>query len=109
MSTFYDRTSRQPSARAVADAAVAERISAIWEWSRRGYGAPRIHAMLARDGIRVGRERAERLMRQLGIQGAHLDKHWKTTRQDRSAHCGSRSGRAGFHHRCAEHAVGLRT
>jgi hypothetical protein len=39
VSTFYDRTNQQPSARAVADAAVAERISAIWERSRRTYGA----------------------------------------------------------------------
>jgi len=85
VSTFYDRTSREPSARAVADAAVVERISAIWERSRRSYGAPRIHAMLAREGIRVGRKRVERLMQQLGIQGAHLRKHWKTTRQDRRA------------------------
>ena len=85
VSTFCDRTSRQPSARAVADAALAERVEAIWERSRRSYGAPRIHAMLARDGIRVGRKRVERLMRHLGIQGAHLHKHWKTTRQDRSA------------------------
>ena len=85
VSTFYDRTSREPSDRAVADAAVAERIEAIWERSRRTYGAPRIHAMLARDGIRVGRKRVERLMRQLGIQGAHLRKHWNTTRQDRHA------------------------
>jgi putative transposase len=69
VSTFYDRTSRTPSARATADAAVAERIEAIWERSRRTYGAPRIHAMLAREGIRVGRKRVERLMRQLGIQG----------------------------------------
>src|SRR5829696_6612703 len=53
--------------------------------ARRSYGAPRIHAMLAREGIRVGRKRVERLMRQLGIAGAHLYKHWKTTRQDRSA------------------------
>ena len=77
VSTFYDRTSRTLSARAVADAAVAERIEAIWERSRRTYGAPRIHAMLAREGIRVGRKRVERLMGQLGIQGAHLHKHWK--------------------------------
>jgi putative transposase len=27
----------------------------------------------------------ERLMRQLGIQGAHLHKHWKTTRQDKAS------------------------
>ena len=85
VSTFYDCTSRRPSARAVADAALAERVEAIWERSRRSYGAPRIHAMLARDGIRVGRKRVERLMRHLGIQGAHLHKHWKTTRQDSSA------------------------
>ena len=67
----------------MADAAVAERIEAIWERSRRTYGAPRIHAMLAREGIRVGRKRVQRLMRQLGIQGAHLHKHWNTTRQDK--------------------------
>jgi putative transposase len=85
VSTFYDRTSREPSVRAVADAVLAERIEAIWERSRRSYGAPRIHAMLAREGIRVGRKRVERLMRGLGIQGAHLHKHWKTTRQDRHA------------------------
>ncbi|HEX6759223.1 MAG TPA: IS3 family transposase [Propionibacteriaceae bacterium] len=85
VSTFYDRSSREPSARAVADATVVERIEASWERSRRTYGAPRIHAMLAREGIRVGRKRVERLMRQVGIQGAHLHKHWKTTRQDRHA------------------------
>jgi putative transposase len=77
VSTFYDRTSRVPSVRAVADAVVAERIEEIWQRSRRSYGAPRIHAMLAREGIRVGRKRVERLMRGLGIQGAHLHKHWK--------------------------------
>jgi putative transposase len=57
-STFYDRISRAPSARAVADAAVVERIEAIWERSRRSFGAPRIDAMLAREGIRVGRKHA---------------------------------------------------
>ena len=85
VSTYYDRLDRKPSARAVADAAVVERIEAIWERSRRSYGAPRLHAMLARDGIRVGRKRVERLMRQSGIQGVHLRKHWNTTRQDHDA------------------------
>jgi transposase InsO family protein len=85
VSTFYDGSSREPSARAVADAGVVKRIEAIWERSRCSYGAPRIHAMLAREGIRVGRKRVERLMRGLGIQGAHLRKHWNTTRQDRDA------------------------
>ena len=84
-STFYDRTSREPSARAVADAAVAERIEAIWEQSRRTYGAPRIRAMLAREGIRVGRKRLERLMRQLGHSGRSPAQTLKTTRQDKRA------------------------
>jgi putative transposase len=41
--------------------------------------------MLAREGIRAGRKRVERLMRQLGIRGPHLHKHWKTTRQNKRA------------------------
>jgi HTH-like domain len=51
--------------------------------SRADIGAPRIHAMLARDDIRVGRKRVERLMRQAGIQGAHLHKRSNTTWQDK--------------------------
>jgi HTH-like domain len=54
VSTFYNRVSRVPSTRAVADVAVAERIEEIWQRSRRSYGAPHIYAMLAREGIRVG-------------------------------------------------------
>ena len=83
VSTYYDRVSRQPSARALSDAALTERIEAIWEHSRRSYGSPRIHAMLAREGVKVGRKRVERLMRNAGIEGIHLRKHWRTTRQDR--------------------------
>jgi putative transposase len=82
VSTYYDRLTRPPSSRALTDAALLERIEAIWEHSRRSYGAPRVHAMLAREGVRVGRKRVERLMRTAGIQGIHLRKHWATTRQD---------------------------
>lgn len=39
--------------------------------------------MLARDDIRVGRKRVERLMRQAGIQGDHLHKRWNTAWQDK--------------------------
>ena len=47
VSTYYDRISRPPSTRTLSDAALAERIEAIWEDSRRSYGSPRVHAMLA--------------------------------------------------------------
>ena len=61
---------RRPSARSLADAALAERIEAIHEASRGIYGAPRIQAELADDhAICVGKKRVARLMRDLGIQG----------------------------------------
>lgn len=82
VSTYYDRTGRIPSARALRNAALTERIEAIWEASRRSYGSPRVHAMLAREGIAVSENRVARLMATAGIAGAHLRKHWKTTRQD---------------------------
>jgi hypothetical protein len=99
---------RQPSAGAVADAAVAERIEAIWERSRRSsYGAPRIHTMLAREGILVGRKRVARLMRQLALPALTCTNTGKPPGKT-GAPRGSRSGRAEFHRRCAEHAVGRR-
>ena len=82
VSTYYDRAGRRPSARALSDAALLERIEAVWEASRRTYGSPRVHAMLLRQGHAVGENRVARLMATAGIQGAHLRRHWKTTRQD---------------------------
>ena len=82
VSTYYERASRRPSARALSDAGLLERIEAIWESSRRSYGSPRVQTMMAREGIHVGRKRVERLMRTAGIEGIHLRKHWRTTRQD---------------------------
>ena len=82
VSTYYDRAAREPSARARSDAALLERVEAVWERSRRTYGSPRVHAMLVRQGTEVGVNRVARLMAQAGIEGAHLRKHWKTTRQD---------------------------
>jgi transposase InsO family protein len=82
VSTFYDRAGHRPSARALSDAALLERIEAIWEASRQTYGSPRVHAMLLRQGHAVGENRVAHLMAKAGIEGAHLRKHWKTTRQD---------------------------
>ncbi len=43
----------------------------IHEWSRRTYGAPRIHADLQEMGVRCGKKRVARLMRQAALQGAY--------------------------------------
>lgn len=66
---FYAWAGRPSSARARADRKLAEAIRQAHEASRRTYGAPRIHAALARQGVRVGRKRIARLMREAGIEG----------------------------------------
>jgi putative transposase len=55
-------------------------IGQIHQDSRRTYGAPRVHPELRlAKGIRVGRKRVARLMRQLGLQGAHRRQRPRTT------------------------------
>jgi putative transposase len=86
-STYYYRRARlgQPSPRRDSDRELLERITAIWTDSRATYGSPRVHAHLARDGIRVGRKRVERLMRQANLKGAHRSRYFHTTESDPSA------------------------
>lgn len=77
---FYDWASRAPSDRALSDAWLLEQIKDIQKSNRGVYGARRIHAELAHArGIRVGRKRVERLMRQAGISGLVTRKRGKTT------------------------------
>ena len=61
-SGFYAYHSRPPSDRQVADDALTARIAAIHEASKQTYGAPRIHADLADEGVNIVRKRIERLM-----------------------------------------------
>lgn len=78
-STYYGwaAAARRPAARHVADAALVAQIREIHEVSGGTYGAPRVHAVLARQGVRVGRKRVERLMRRERLQGAFLRKKWR--------------------------------
>jgi transposase InsO family protein len=68
-SGFYAWRSRPPSARAVCDQELLGRIKLVHEGSRRTYGAPRIWAELRDEGVRCGRKRVARLMRNEGIRG----------------------------------------
>jgi putative transposase len=71
---------RAPSDRALTDAWLTERIKEIHVANRRVYGAPRIHAELRLQyGVRVGRKRVERLMRQAGISGLVAKRRGRTT------------------------------
>jgi putative transposase len=87
-STYYDRRARQvaPSRRELDDAALLEQIlkvRAAHEFAAT-YGSPRVWLELRRQGVRVGRKRVERLMREHGLQGAYLRRGWKggSTRQN---------------------------
>lgn len=81
-SGFYARRSRPPSARALADAALTERIVTFHDRSGGTYGAPRIHADLVEAGVSVGRKRVERLMRAAGIAGVSRRRFARTTIRD---------------------------
>jgi len=86
-STYYYQRARltQPSRRREDDRALLEHIQRIWTSSRFTYGSPRVHAQLAREGIRVGRKRVERLMREAGLKGAYRSRYFRTTESDPSA------------------------
>ena len=69
-SGYYVWAANVPSARAEQDSELIERILEIHGKHRRVYGSPRIHAELAIEhGIRIGRKRVERLMREANISG----------------------------------------
>ena len=75
-------SSRAPSARAQRDAELTMQIHTIHLESRGTYGAPRVHAELAAQGIHVGRKRVARLMRAAGVQGVSRRKSVTTTTRD---------------------------
>jgi len=80
-SGYYAWLKRPPSRRAQEDAALTQRIRELHKLSRKTYGAPRIHAALAREGIRVGRKRVARLMKADNLRGVSRRKRYVTTRR----------------------------
>lgn len=81
-SGFYAWQRRAPSTRSVADAALSVRIAEIHTVSKQTYGAPRIHAELADEGVSVGRKRVARLMKAAALTGVSRRKGTRTTFRD---------------------------
>jgi putative transposase len=84
-SGYYARGHRPVAERRRADAALGEQIRAIHASSRGTYGAPRIHAELAAQGVGVGRKRVARLMREADLEGASRRARTRTTVRDAEA------------------------
>ena len=78
-SGYYAWRKRPPLERAKADAELLEKIEAIHERSHGTYGSPRIHAEFRAQGIRVGRKRVARLMREAGLRGVSRRRSVRTT------------------------------
>jgi putative transposase len=82
-SGFYAWRRRPPSPRAVANAALTEKIRGIHQGSRGTYGAPRVQFELLEDhGISCSEKRVARLMRIAGLLGVHRRRSVRTTLAD---------------------------
>jgi putative transposase len=83
-SGYYAWRARPESARAREDAELLDRIRRIHRESRETYGAPRVHAQLAWDGIHVSRKRVARLMKKAGLRGVCRRRRPRTTTPGRT-------------------------
>jgi putative transposase len=85
VSGFYAWLRRWPGRREE-DRRVSERIGAIFAASRGTYGSPRVHAELRAEGVRVGRKRVARLMREGGLAVARRRRRVPRTTDSRHDH-----------------------
>ena len=67
-SGYYAWCKRPISARKMADQQLSQQIKEIHQHSRQTYGSPRIRAELAAQGVKCGRKRVARLMRQANLR-----------------------------------------
>ncbi len=65
---YYAWCQRRPSLHTRQDERLLARIRAIFQASEGTYGSPRIHAALRQAGLRVGRKRVARLMRNAALK-----------------------------------------
>jgi putative transposase len=81
-SGYYAWCKRAPSRRAQTNAALTRTVRTIHAVSRGTYGAPRVHAELAAEGIPASKNRVARVMRDANIVGVSRRKFVVTTVRD---------------------------
>ncbi|MBT8224748.1 MAG: IS3 family transposase [Dactylosporangium sp.] len=79
-STYYAVKTRPPSACAIRDGELTERIERVHADNYDVYGARKVWHELNRQGVNVARCTVERLMRAAGLRGLLRDKSPRTTR-----------------------------
>jgi putative transposase len=78
-SGYYASKKRPPPKRIGEDARLAAQISVAHTRGRGAYGSPRVHRELRANGVRVGKKRVERLMREKGLRGRRKCRFVHTT------------------------------
>jgi putative transposase len=78
-SGYYAWRKRESSQRKREDEELGKRIEDAYSKNREVYGSPRIHAELKEQGVRCGRKRIARLMRERGINAKPKRRKMKTT------------------------------
>jgi putative transposase len=91
-STYYAHKAREIDAdhippRVQRDMALKPEIQHVWDENFRVYGARKVWLQLNREAIEVARCKVERLMRDMGLQGAVRGKPVKTTISDQAKPC----------------------
>ncbi len=84
-STYYEAKTRPPSARSLRDGQLKSEIARVHAANFGVYGARKVWRQLNREGIVVARCTVQRLMRELGLQGARRGKVKRTTTPDEQA------------------------
>jgi len=83
-SGYYAWQTRPTSQRAQANEKLLAKIRAVHSQSRKTYGSPRVHAELAVDGVKVGKNRVARLMRAANLCDQRKRKQPRTTNSQHS-------------------------
>ncbi|MFI7301507.1 IS3 family transposase [Streptomyces sp. NPDC050121] len=81
----WRQAEKEPCERHRQDAELTDMIRQVHADSGGIYGSPRVHAVLRREGVHVGRKRVERLMRQAGLAGISPRRSKGFTRRDPDA------------------------
>jgi putative transposase len=84
-STYYERRQRRPSRAAQRDTMLRGEIERVYRANYAVYGARKVWLQLNREGIAVARCTVERLMRDMGLQGARRGRTCRTTVADPAA------------------------
>lgn len=88
-SGYYAWLKREPSGHEQANVQLGVHITALWKRFKGIYGAPRIHAELQDQGMRVGKNRVAKLMQKLGLRGKGGRKRRPRTTQANPHHAAS--------------------